>query len=59
MLGDFAKTEQRYVEKIIDAVGESAALLGSGDYPGFMSRVALILAPPKPAKSETSSKTEP
>ena len=59
VLGDFAKTEQRYVEKIIDAVGESAALLGSGDYPGFMSRVALILAPPKPAKSETSSKTEP
>ncbi len=59
VLGDFAKTEQRYVEKIIDAVGESAALLGSGDHPGFMSRVALILAPPKPAKPETNSKTEP
>jgi PTH1 family peptidyl-tRNA hydrolase len=61
VLGDFAKTEQRYVATIIDAVGESAALLGSGDFPGFMSRVALILNPPKhqPAKPETISKTEP
>jgi PTH1 family peptidyl-tRNA hydrolase len=61
VLGDFAKSEQRYVATIIDAIGDSAALLGSGDHPGFMSRVALILNPPKhqPAKPETISKTEP
>ncbi len=61
VLGDFARTELSYVEKIIDAVGESAGLLGSGDHNGFMTKAALILNPPKPKpeKPETNLKTEP
>lgn len=58
VLSDFAKTELTYVEKIIDAIGESVALLVSDSHNAFMTRVALILNPPKPKapKPETDAK---
>ena len=59
VLSDFATTERAYVEKIIDAIGDSAAMLGSGAHDAFMTRTALILTPPKPEKPETTSTPEP
>ena len=48
VLKDFAKAERERQERLIEAVAEAAPLLIEGDDPGFMTRVALILNPPKP-----------
>jgi len=48
VLHDFAKQDQVWVEKLIDAVASEVPRLLSGDAPGFMSRVAHIMTPPKP-----------
>jgi peptidyl-tRNA hydrolase, PTH1 family len=44
VLSDFAKTEFTLMEKIIDAVADSAPLLASGKQSQFMTKVALDLA---------------
>lgn len=48
VLSDFAKVELPLMDKIVDAIAESAPLLASGQQSQFMTRVALDLAPPKP-----------
>jgi peptidyl-tRNA hydrolase, PTH1 family len=50
VLRDFAKLEMPWVEKLIDAVATELPLLMDGDEGAFMSRVAHLTAPPKPAK---------
>ncbi len=48
VLGDFAKADQDWLGKFLDAVADAAPCLAAGDDPGFATRVALILKPPKP-----------
>ena len=47
LLGDFAKADQDWLGKFLDAVAEAAPYLAQDDDPGFATRVALILQPPK------------
>jgi PTH1 family peptidyl-tRNA hydrolase len=48
VLQDFAKGERDGVAKVIEAVTDELPRLLAGDEGGFMSRVAYLLAPPKP-----------
>ena len=50
VLSDFAKADQPMLDKIIDAVGDAAPMIGADDFNGFMSRVAMLINPPRPKK---------
>jgi PTH1 family peptidyl-tRNA hydrolase len=52
VLQDFAKQERELAAKVIEAVAAEAPRLVAGDDGGFMSRVAFLLAPPKPKKEK-------
>ena len=55
VLNDFAKADSVWLDPLIEAVAEVAPLLAVGDDPGFMSKVALLLAPPpKPPRAATN-----
>jgi PTH1 family peptidyl-tRNA hydrolase len=58
VLGDFAKVEQPWLDALLDAVAEAAPLLARGDDAGFMNKVALLTAPPKPER-EPKPRPEP
>jgi len=57
VLHDFAKEEMAQAEKLIDAVAGEIPRLLADDAPGFMSRVAHIMTPPKP-KAAADDKQE-
>lgn len=59
VLSDFAKADEAWLDPLIDAIGDAAPLLSEAA-DKFMSRVALLTAPPKPpARAEApASKTE-
>ncbi len=48
VLGDFAKSDREWREKLIDAVAEHAALLVTGKDSAFQSKVHLLVNPPMP-----------
>ena len=48
VLNDFAKAERPRLAKLCEAIGQAMPLLVKGDDPGFMTKVALITAPPRP-----------
>src|SRR5882762_10147741 len=48
VLHDFAKSEHAWLDPLIDAVAQAAPLLADGDDAGFMNKVTLLTAPPKP-----------
>lgn len=48
VLSDFHKSDQDWLEPLLDGVAEAAPLLAAGDDAGFMNRVALSLQPAKP-----------
>jgi PTH1 family peptidyl-tRNA hydrolase len=48
VLKDFSKDEAKTVEKLLDAVAGELPKLIAGDDGAFMSRVAFLMAPPKP-----------
>ncbi|MCW0180725.1 aminoacyl-tRNA hydrolase [Zavarzinia sp.] len=50
VLGDFAKADRVWLEPLLDAVADAAPLLVEGNDAAFQTRVALLTAPPKPAK---------
>jgi len=50
VLGDFAKADQAWLGPLLEAVATAAPLLAEGDDAGFQTKVALLTAPPKPAK---------
>ena len=52
VLQDFAKQERELAGKVIEAVAAEVPRLVAGDEGGFMSRVAFLLAPPKPKKEK-------
>ena len=43
VLGDFAKADREWLEPLLDAIADNAALLAKGDDNGFMNRVTLAL----------------
>ncbi|TNC94191.1 MAG: peptidyl-tRNA hydrolase, PTH1 family [Stygiobacter sp.] len=51
VLADFAKAES-WVAPVIDAVAEALPKLLAGDEAGFMNKVAVLTAPPKPKKDK-------
>jgi len=52
VLHDFAKVELPAIEKTIEAVAKHIELMIRGDEAGFMNKVALDTAPPKPPKQK-------
>ncbi len=57
VLSDFAKAEGPMLERIIDAIADAAPLIAKDDFNGFMTRVALLVNPPKP-KTPKEKKNE-
>ncbi|WP_025899715.1 aminoacyl-tRNA hydrolase [Sneathiella glossodoripedis] len=56
VLKDFSKDEKKQVEQITDSVARHIELIIRGDSSGFMNKVALDLAPPKPKKPAKADK---
>ena len=52
VLGDFAKADQEWLEPLLDAIGDNAAMLAKGDDNGFMNKTSLAV--PGSAKAEAS-----
>ncbi len=52
VLGNFAKADQEWLEKLLVSVGDHAERLVKDDMDGFMSKVAHDMMPPKPVKEE-------
>ncbi len=50
VLGDFAAAERPQFARLAETIAEALPLAVAGDDPGFMTRVALLCPPPKPAK---------
>lgn len=49
VLGDFAKADQDWLTPLLDAIGEHAGMLLSGDDSGFMNKLALAIQSEEPA----------
>ena len=59
-LSDFAKAEMPIFEKLVDAMAASAETLGERAYDAFMTKVSLILKPPRPKpKKKTAPESAP
>ncbi|AKH99418.1 aminoacyl-tRNA hydrolase [Hoeflea sp. IMCC20628] len=52
VLGDFAKSDQEWLQPLLDAIADHADLIASGDDAGFLNKFAMVTgtATPKPAK---------
>lgn len=48
VLKDFAKADQDWLDKLLPVMAKEIECLIKGDDPGFMTRVALVMNPPKP-----------
>ncbi len=59
VLGDFAKSDKAWLEPMLDAVADAAPLLAAGDDAAFQTKVALLTAPPKPAKPPRAEPAKP
>ena len=53
VLGDFAKGDENWLTKLLEAIGDNAERLVKKDMDGFMSKVSQALAPPRPEKPKT------
>src|ERR1700750_2888743 len=51
VLQNFSKDDVDWLKPLVEAMVEAAPLLAKDDDAGFMSKVALLLKPPKPAKA--------
>jgi PTH1 family peptidyl-tRNA hydrolase len=52
VLANFSKDDIGWLEPLVNAMVEAAPLLAADDDAGFMSKVALLTAPPKPKKEK-------
>jgi PTH1 family peptidyl-tRNA hydrolase len=50
VLGDFAKADRAWLERLLEALGDHFPLLIRGEDGAFMSKVALAVSPPPPRK---------
>ncbi len=59
VLGDFAKSDQEWLEPLLDAIADNAELMARGDDAGFLNKIAVATgtAAPRPGKPE--KKTDP
>ena len=58
VLQNFSKDDIDWLKPLVEAMVEAAPLLAKDDDAGFMSKVALLLKPPKTDKPERSRKEE-
>ncbi|MBR9971873.1 aminoacyl-tRNA hydrolase [Magnetospirillum sulfuroxidans] len=58
VLHDFAKAES-WVGPLLDAVADALPRMLAGDDAGFMNRVAVLTAPPKPKKDKPAADAKP
>jgi PTH1 family peptidyl-tRNA hydrolase len=58
VLHDFAKADEAWLVPLLDGVADNFAMLIAGDDAGFMNRVALLTAPPKPPKAPKPAKDD-
>jgi len=54
VLSDFAKADQTWLAKILDAVSDAIPLLIAGSESKFMTRVAFLTKPPPPKKEKAA-----
>jgi PTH1 family peptidyl-tRNA hydrolase len=54
VLQNFSKEDMEWLRPLVGAMVEAAPLLAKDDDVGFMSKVALLTAPPKPPKSRSN-----
>ncbi len=59
VLRNFPRDDQRWVEALTGAIADAVPLLIADDGAGFMSKVALLTAPPKPPKPKAGPKNPP
>ena len=59
VLRDFSRSDRVWLEPMLEAVADAVPILLPGDGPGFMSRVALLTQPPKPAGKPAPDGAEP
>ncbi len=59
VLHDFSKTEEVWLDKLLDAVAVEVPLLLAGDDKAFMSKVNQALVPPRPKPKPTEATEEP
>jgi PTH1 family peptidyl-tRNA hydrolase len=50
VLGDFAKSDQQWLQPLLEAIADNADFLARGDDGGFLNKIVLATAAPKPAK---------
>lgn len=53
VLQNFGADEHAWLDPLLDAIAATASFLARGDDAGFMTKVALLLQPPKPNKTES------
>jgi len=61
VLKDFAREDQDWLDKLMPTLAENIRVLMDGDDAGFMTRVALVMKPPKPkqpVKTDTEIKKD-
>lgn len=56
VLGDFAKADEQWLAKLLEAIGDNAERLVKKDMEGFMSKVSQALQPPRPIKEKKEEK---
>lgn len=62
VLGDFDKVDREWLESLLDAIAENAAMIAKGDDSGFMNKVSLAVQgkdgaePEKPAQKQQGPK---
>ena len=49
VLGDFTRADEDWLGPLLAAISDALPRLAADDDPGFMNKVAVLLAPPKPA----------
>ena len=59
VLRNFAKADEAWLGKLLDAVADGFPLLVEGDDSGFMSKVVLAMEPPKPKAPEPAADGTP
>ena len=59
VLHDFDEADREWLDPLLAAIAEHAALLVTGDPAAFASRVALAVAPPKPRAARGPSRSAP
>ncbi|TPK91394.1 MULTISPECIES: aminoacyl-tRNA hydrolase [unclassified Mesorhizobium] len=64
VLGDFAKADREWLEPLLDAIADNAAMIVKGDESGFMNKAALAVQgkaaaePDKPAQKQQGPKQQ-